>query len=91
MLFRSTYHSLRFVNDLLVMRLNRELSDEKLRRLNRDFRKMVHKGKIWTTDEPLEEEANQPELKDMPRLIFHFNRRDCALLRKMIDVVNEAE
>jgi hypothetical protein len=37
---------------------------------------------------PLPEEADQPELQDLPRLCLPFNRRDYGSLRKLIDAVN---
>ena len=89
MRFYRNYHSLRFVGDLLVIRMLRQLSGEKLNRLNRDFRGIIRKGKIEAAETPLPEEENEPETHKLARLVFNFNRRDFSLLQKMIGVMND--
>jgi hypothetical protein len=37
----------------------------------------------------LEEEFGEQELVDLPRLSFHFDRRQLGKLRMLIDFVNE--
>ncbi len=44
--FYSTYHSMRFVRDKLVLRLERELGDGDLAQLNRSFADLIKKGRI---------------------------------------------
>lgn len=88
--FYRNYHSLRFVAEVLVIRMQRPLSRERVARLNRDFRDIIRSGKIELTSQPLREEENEPETARLARLIFDFNRHDFSRLRKMIDAINEA-
>lgn len=88
--FYRNYHSLRFVGEALVIRMQRPLSREKITRLNRDFRDIIRSGKIESASKPLREEDNEPETARLARLIFDFNRHDFSRLRKMIDAINEA-
>ena len=37
---------------------------------------------------PLPEERDEPLLASLPRLIFHFNRRNYGRLRQLIDCLN---
>lgn len=83
------YHSLRFVKDKLVIRMERPLRTAQMKRLNREFRSMIQGGKIQTASVPLLEEENEPDTHRLARLIFDFNRRDFSRLSKMIDVINE--
>jgi len=87
--FFRVYHSMRYVHDNLVLRLNHRLSDELLAELNTDYSDMLHSGEIRQMA-ALPEEQNEPELEDKPRLVFHFNRRSLGKLRIMIDRINEA-
>ena len=88
--FYRNYHSLRFVGEQLVIRMQRPLPREKVARLNREFRNIIRNGKIEFIPRPLQEEENEPETSRLARLSFEFNRHDFSRLRKMIDVINEA-
>ena len=85
--FYSVYHSLRYVGDWLVLRVNRPVSDRLLARLNSDFRDILIRGAISRTG-PLPREHNEPELAHLPRLRLRFNRRNFGRLRQLIDRVN---
>ena len=87
--FYCNYHSLRFVGERLVIRMERPLPQEKVARLNREFRDIIRNGKIEFLPGPLQEEENEPETSHLSRLSFEFNRHDFSRLRKMIDVINE--
>lgn len=85
--FYSIYHSMRYVRKKLVLRLNRELSDALVDRLNVEFVDIVESGKIVkSTALPLE--SDDKHLHDLPRLVFTFNRKDIGRLRQMVDVIN---
>ena len=88
--FYKNYHSLRFVGDDLVIRMHRPVSEKALLTLNQDFKGLVRRGRIQQIATAFPEEENEPETLGLSRLVFTFNRRDFALLRKMIDVINQA-
>jgi uncharacterized protein (TIGR00730 family) len=85
--FYSRYHSSRYVKDMLVLRLLRPLKPNQIQILNDKFDKLVAKGSIEAVS-PLPEETDHLEL---PRLAFVHTRKDFALLRRMIDQINEFE
>ncbi|MBC8353889.1 MAG: TIGR00730 family Rossman fold protein [Planctomycetes bacterium] len=85
--FYKRYHSMRYVREELVLRLNDPLSDEQLDTINTQFSSIVVEGVIRQTS-PLRAERDEPELDDKPRLVFQFNRRNLGRLRQLIDVLN---
>ncbi|MGQ0636177.1 MAG: TIGR00730 family Rossman fold protein [Planctomycetaceae bacterium] len=85
--FYSVYHSMRFVRRKLVLRLNVELSDEFVDRLNVDFADILESGKIAKSS-ALPLESDDTHLIGLPRLVFHFNRKDIGRLRQMVDAIN---
>ncbi|TWT53922.1 putative lysine decarboxylase [Rubripirellula amarantea] len=87
--FYRVYHSMRYVQDRLVFRLKQELTPEHLERIQTEFAEILVDGKFEMCG-PLAEEGGEPELAEMPRLIFHFNRRALGKLRALINVINEA-
>ncbi|MBI2093377.1 MAG: LOG family protein [Candidatus Omnitrophica bacterium] len=86
--FYSTYHSLRYVERQLVLRLTHPLAVEAPAKLTREFRDIIETGTIRQTT-ALPEEADEPSLKDLPRLIFAFNRKQFGRLIEMIHRINE--
>jgi uncharacterized protein (TIGR00730 family) len=86
--FYKVYHSMRYVNDILVLRLNQSLTDAKLAQLNEDFEDIIVSGKI-EQKHALPEEASEPELAHLPRCVMHFNRRNYGRLRQLINSINE--
>ena len=86
--FYRVYHSSRYVGDLLVLRLQDVLADERVRLLERDFGHLIKSGGMEQRP-ALEEEAGQPEIADLPRLVFHYTRADAAGLRRLIDAIND--
>ena len=87
--FYSVYHSSRYIRDQLVLRLEREPTDELLETLNRDFADILESGKIErVATHP--HELNDVHTRDLPRISLHFNRRDHGRLRLMIDAINKA-
>lgn len=87
--FYSNYHSYRFVNGDLIIRLNDPPAPVLIERLNRDFADIVTDGTVRQT-EPLPEEADEPDTLHLHRLTMRFNRADFARLRQMIDAINGA-
>ncbi len=86
--FYSVFHSLRYVRDILVIRLQRKISKEKLAALNEDFADILLSGKIEQRG-PFPEEDNEPELVHLPRLSMKFNRHHFGKLRALVDTVND--
>jgi uncharacterized protein (TIGR00730 family) len=88
--FYSVYHSMRFVKKDLMIRLNSDVSDGTLRKLNADFKDIIWEGTIERS-KPDPQESNEPELAHLPRLKFRFDRHGQARFRQMIDVINRKE
>jgi uncharacterized protein (TIGR00730 family) len=87
--FYRTFHSMRFVRKHLVFRLMRPLAEAKLARLNEEFADLLAEGG-FVQSPALKEEIEDGQFVDLPRLVFHFNRRDYGRLRQLIDAVNAA-
>lgn len=89
--FYSRYHSLRFVGDTLVVRMESPLNHRQIGHLITEFKDLLIPGGTIATSAPLEEELDEPELLHLDRLIIDFNRKDYGRLRKLIDKVNGFE
>lgn len=85
--FYLVYHSCRYVNEKLVIRLKSELSDASLDQLNADFSDIVVTGKIEKS-QALPPESEDESL-DLPRLTLHFNQRDLGRLYELIATINQ--
>ncbi len=87
--FYRSYHSQRFVEGHLVLRLLHEPSSELVDELNAEFGDVVVDGRIErTVASPGEvRDGDHPELA---RIRFHFDRRRLGRLRQMIDHINRA-
>ena len=86
--FYHRYHSMRYIRDLLVLRIEKALTESQLDDLNRRFASIIRKGKIQQSLKPFEEEKNAPHTFHLPRLSFYF-KKDCHhVLKKMIDAIN---
>lgn len=82
------FHSARYVGDKLVLRLNAELSDSFLSELSREFADIIQNAGVHRSA-ALPEEADEPDLTHLPRLLFRFDRRSFGRLRMLIDRINE--
>jgi uncharacterized protein (TIGR00730 family) len=86
--FYSRYHSLRYVGDLLVIRLTSGISQHKVEDLKSRFSEILRpQGEIYLSG-PLPEETDEPEVKDLPRLVLDFNRKNFGGLKELIDSIN---
>ena len=85
--FYRNYHSMRFVKDLLVIRLNHAPSHSALQALNEDFADIIAGEKIHAIEATPEEREDRDAVQ-LARIAFGFNRRDYGRLRKMFDVLN---
>lgn len=86
--FYRNYHSLRFVDGKLVIRLNKELNEEQLQSLSAEFSEILAPGGSMRLGRALPLEADQPDLLQLPRLIMEFNRRSYGLLKAFIRRIN---
>jgi hypothetical protein len=85
--FYRNYHSIRSVHRQLVVRMRHRLSAEQLAEINDRFSDLLGSGTFEQRD-PLPEELDEPDLKDLPRLVFFYNRRSASRLRQLIDHLN---
>ena len=88
--FYSVYNSMRFVGKRLVLRLNRQISDVHLSKLNNDFSDICLNSSIERIP-ATKAEIDDKDLPDKPRLAFQFARRDFGRLRQLIDAINAVE
>ena len=86
--FFTVFHSMRYVHDQLVLRLETEVAPELLDDLNRYFKDLIVEGTLERSA-ALPEEKGEVDLKDLPRLVFHFNRRSHGRLRQLINCINQ--
>jgi uncharacterized protein (TIGR00730 family) len=86
--FYRRYHSLRFVGDRLVIRLSSVIDAESVARWKDQFEDILGpKGEIHLSG-ALPEEADEPGIAHLPRLLIDFNRKDYSRLRQLIDAIN---
>jgi uncharacterized protein (TIGR00730 family) len=85
--FFRNYHSVRWVGDLLVMRLHHSPTHAQLAAANDDFADIVAGGTIRPS-KPLSPERSSGDHLDLPRLAFRFDRVHYGRLRQLIDTVN---
>jgi uncharacterized protein (TIGR00730 family) len=85
--FYRNYHSMRFVHELLVIRLKHTPSPSAIAGLNEDFADIII-GPPIKRIEPTAEEREDTDYLEMPRIAFGFNRRDYGRLRQLVDMLN---
>jgi hypothetical protein len=87
--FFRVYRSMRYVHDRLVIRVGQPLSPELLEKLNAEYADLLSGGRFKVSG-PLAAEKDEPELADLPRLVFRFNRSSFGRLRQLIDEINRS-
>jgi hypothetical protein len=87
--FYRVYHSLRYVGEQLVIRLTVQLGEKKVQDIKSQFSDMLTPGGDLFLSRPLQEEADEPEIAHLHRLVVDFDRRDFSKLKKLIDALNE--
>lgn len=88
--FYRVYHSMRYVRNKLVLRLQTAPSAEFLGQVNEEFRDILVEGPFRVSG-PLPEEKDETDLEKLPRLVFRFNRRSLGRLRQLIDCLNAGQ
>jgi uncharacterized protein (TIGR00730 family) len=94
--FYRIYHSSRYVDEQLVIRLNHDLTDTQVKTLNQDFKDILLSGQIQKSKMLLGESKHQQpqpqqvmdQTEQLPRLVLHFNQRDLGRLYQMITAIN---
>ena len=85
--FYRNYHSSRYVRDDLVIRLRHRLRDDDVARLADEFGVLIKSGTMTQRD-PYDVEDDHLAL---PRLAFTHTRHKFALVRRLIDRINDCE
>ncbi len=85
--FYRIYHSMRYVRQDLVLRLQKPLSPALLESIRIEFADIIRGGTFEQTA-ALPAEATDPHLAHLPRLVFRFDRRSMGRLRMLIDLIN---
>lgn len=84
--FYKVYHSMRYVRKKLVIRTMTPIAESLLGAISQEFQDILSEGTFEVRDALPEED--EPELEDMPRLVFTFNRRNLGRLRILVDCLN---
>ncbi|GAX59834.1 rossmann fold nucleotide-binding protein [Candidatus Scalindua japonica] len=86
--FYRVYHSIRYVGDKTVIRLNMPLSREKVNKLNQKYSDILRSGEIEPTA-PLPAELKTEEFLDLPRLVMDFDRHSFGTFHEMLWFLNK--
>lgn len=86
--FYRRYHSMRFVGKQLAMRLKQPISAEQLEQIRERFSDLLSDG-TFEQSGPLQEELDEPAIRELSRLVFNFNRRSAGRLRHLIHHLND--
>jgi uncharacterized protein (TIGR00730 family) len=84
--FYRNYHSMRYVGDRTVIRLQSAPTDDELARLSADFADVVS-GRIERT-KPFPPEITGHDNVELPRVVCRFDRHGFGRLRSLIDELN---
>jgi uncharacterized protein (TIGR00730 family) len=86
--FYRNFHSMRFVGDLMVIRMKHLPSNSAIEALNEDFSDIID-GVAFKRIETTPEEKRDDDVVELPRLAFGFNRRDYGRFRQLINRIND--
>jgi len=86
--FYANYHSHRFVDGMLVIRLNKELTDHQIESLAVEFPEMLMPGSSIKRTAALPEEVDEPDTLHLPRIIIEFDHHHYGLLIAFIRQLN---
>jgi len=85
--FYTRCHSMRWVGNRLIVRVNREVPDGVLAELNTEFADMLESDVIERCDTTDAEREDNDRI-DLSRLALRFNRKSYARLRQFVDALN---
>lgn len=86
--FYNTYHSLRFIENRLVIRLQRSLSDDQIATLTKEFPGLIKNNDQIRRCEAFPEEIDEPDLAHLPRISLIFDHHHYGLLIALIHRIN---
>jgi uncharacterized protein (TIGR00730 family) len=86
--FYTRYHSLRYVGQKLVIRLNTPIAAEHLDQLKSRFADILLDGGDMILSSAMAEESDETDIVHLPRLVLDFNQQDFGRLRSLIDALN---
>jgi uncharacterized protein (TIGR00730 family) len=85
--FYRNFHSYRWLGARMIMRLQKELPQATLEKMDNDFADVLASGKFEQMA-ALPEENTEAEISHLPRLVFQPHKRNFGRLRQIIDAVN---
>jgi uncharacterized protein (TIGR00730 family) len=85
--FYRNYHSLRWVGETLVLRLENRPTEEEGEALSEEFADIMT-GPLRILDRPLPPERRGDDFPHLPRVALHFDRMSFARLHQLIDALN---
>lgn len=85
-LFYKNYHSMRYIQDVTVIRLNNQMPEDEINLLNSRFKDIL----LDTAQkvQPFEWEVENNEYLNLPRISMRFNRHDFGRFKELIDYIN---
>ena len=86
--FYSNYHSLRHVDNRLVLRTERAIPDDEVARLRGGFAHLLGKGSLERSG-PSEAEVRDNDCLDKQRIVLDYTGHGYAPLLPLIDAINE--
>lgn len=86
--FYTNYHSIRFVNGDLIIRLTKQLTPEQIEMLENEFPELRENGSRIELISARPEEADEPDLMELPRIAFRFHHQHYGLLIAFIRRLN---
>jgi hypothetical protein len=87
--FYRNYHSIRWVGERLVVRMQRGPTAEQLAAVSAEFTSATIDGSGVEATGPLDQEVAEQDHVDLARITLRLNRRAPGRLRRLIDTVNE--
>ena len=86
--FYRTYHSLRFIENRLVIRLQKALSTGQIATLTEEFPGLIKDGDRIRCCDAFPEESDEPDLAHLPRISLLFDHHHYGLLIALINRIN---
>jgi len=87
--FYRVYHSQRFVDGILVLRLQTDVPSSLLDELSAEFADIIESGRIEAIT-PTQAEVETDDHVELPRIAFEFDRHGYGRLRALIDRLNDS-